>query len=73
MIIVTVQFIDAGSSAQYNGGISVHFYELNEALLFAENESARYPGTSAQAEALCKVYNDGSIVAVWQNGADITG
>jgi translation elongation factor EF-Tu-like GTPase len=73
MIVVTVQYVDAAGHAQYNGGLSVHFYNMNEALLFAENESENYPGTSTHAIAICKVYNDGAIFQVWQNGVDITG
>jgi hypothetical protein len=74
MILVSVQFIDTeAQGALYNGGLAVHFYNLAEAKLFAQNESAQYPGTNNHARGLCKVYNDGVIVQVWENGQDITG
>jgi len=74
MILVSVQSLDAASgNASHNGTAVVHFYNLNEAKLFAENESLRYPGSDLNTEALCKVYNDGEIVQVWQSGTDITG
>jgi len=73
MIIVTVQFTDGnGAPAYYNGGFGVHFYNLNEAKLFAENESERFPGSAPYSHALCKVYNNGQIVQVWEDGVDIT-
>ena len=71
MILVTVQFIDADNQRN-NGGTSIHFYNLNEAKLFAQNESSIYPTAGGQTPALCKVYNDGVIVEVWQNGINIT-
>jgi hypothetical protein len=71
MIVVTVQYTEEGT-ANYNGGTSLQFYNLNEAILFAENESSIYPGTPTQSLSLCKVFNDGVIVSVWWNGNDIT-
>ena len=71
MIVVSIQFIDADNQRN-NGGTAIHFYNLDEAKLFAENESAVYPGAGGQTPSLCKVYNEGSIVEVWQNGSNIT-
>jgi hypothetical protein len=73
MIVVTVQYIDETTVATNNGGTSLQFYNLDEAKLFARNESQIYPGSSQRTAALCKVYNDGEIEQVWQNGTDITG
>jgi len=72
MIVVTVQYIDGGSNI-HNGGTSLHFYNLQEAKLFARNESSEYPGATApNIASLCKVFDDGIIVEVWENGINIT-
>lgn len=71
MIIVTVQYVDA-NGGPYNGGTSIHFYNLKEARRFAETESANFPGTGFNTEAICKVYNDGYIDKVYLAGAMIS-
>ena len=73
MIVVTVQYIDDEAVNIRNGGTAVHFYNLDEAKLFARAESEQYSGAKADTGALCKVYNEGEIIKVWQLGVDITG
>jgi len=73
MIVVTVQFVDATSSAQYNGGTSVIFQILAEAKAFAEEESRQLASAPAKSDTLTKVYNNGVLVQAWYNGTNITG
>jgi hypothetical protein len=75
MILVTVEFIDlpVTTSASYNGGFGVHFYNLNEAKLFARSQSEPISGAASDRDSsICRVYNDGILVEAWENGQDIT-
>ena len=76
MILVSVQYMDLPQSANalYNGGFAIQFYNLDEAKLFAQAESARPAGaTISNASALCRVYDEGVNVQSWENGVNITG
>jgi len=75
MILVTVEFIDlpVSTSASYNGGFGIHFYNLNEAKAFAESQSTPIASASSDRDSsICRVYNDGVLVEAWENGVNIT-
>jgi len=75
MIVVSVQYIDKPQSTNVfqNGGISVRFQVLAQALAFAETESS-VPASYglASAAALCRVYTNGVMVQAWLDGTNVT-
>ena len=74
MIVVSVQYIDKpqSTSAQYNGGFGIHFYNLVEAKLFARSESTPLASASPMSSAICRVYSEGVLIEAWENGVNIT-
>jgi len=74
MILVSVQYTDSPqlTEAFYNGGFVMHFYNLDEAKLFARSESTPLAAAPSRSSALCRVYNDGILIEAWSNGVDIT-
>ena len=70
MIVVTCHTLDTeGGLAAYNGAYAMHFYNLNEALSFAQTESLPLEGSGvSNSVSWCRVYNDGTKVAGYVNG-----
>jgi hypothetical protein len=70
MIVVTCHTLDTpGGVATYNGAYALHFYNLNEALAFAQTESLPLEGSGVSTSvSWCRVYNDGQKLADYVNG-----
>jgi hypothetical protein len=69
MILIIGQMVD-GSTGRYNGGFSQQFYNLNEAIAVAIEQSKFVTGFS-DSQCLINVYSNGELIGTYYAGQPV--